>query len=332
MRSYKSTMILISVLMILSLISLFVGVVDLDYVSIFSKDKEAIELLVISRLPRLLAILCTGIAMSVAGLIMQQLCQNKFVSPTTGATISSAQLGILLTMVFVKQSTLMSQALFAGICAVLGTWVFVWFVQRLQFKDPVMVPLVGIMFGNVIGGITNYLAYRYELTQALSSWLTGSFSMVLKGRYEIVWLSIPLVVLAFIFSNHFNIVGMGKDFASNLGISYNIVLFLGLTIASMMTASIVVVVGSISYIGLIVPNLITMFKGDKIRGTLVDTALFGALFVLICDMLGRVLIAPYELPIELIIGVIGSVLFITMLIYRLNHGRKAIRWKKGGAV
>lgn len=125
---------------------------------------------------------------------------------------------------------------------------------------------------------------------------------------------------------------MGKDFASNLGISYNIILFLGLTIASMMTASIVVVVGSISYIGLIVPNLITMFKGDKIRGTLVDTALFGALFVLICDMLGRVLIAPYELPIELIIGVIGSVLFITMLIYRLNHGRKAIRWKKGGAV
>lgn len=332
MRSYKSTMILISVLMILSLISLFVGVVDLDYASIFSKDKETIELLLISRLPRLLAILCTGVAMSVAGLIMQQLCQNKFVSPTTGATISSAQLGILLTLVFVPQSTLMSQALFAGICAVLGTWVFVWFVQRLQFKDPVMVPLVGIMFGNVIGGITNYLAYRYELTQALSSWLTGSFSMVLKGRYEIVWLSIPLVVVAFIFSNHFNIVGMGKDFASNLGISYNIVLFLGLTIASMMTASIVVVVGSISYIGLIVPNLITMFKGDKIRGTLVDTALFGALFVLICDMLGRVIIAPYELPIELIIGVIGSVLFITMLIYRLNHGRKAIRWKKGGAV
>lgn len=332
MRSYKSTMILISVLMILSLISLFVGVVDLDYASIFSKDKETIELLLISRLPRLLAILCTGVAMSVAGLIMQQLCQNKFVSPTTGATISSAQLGILLTLVFVPQSTLMSQALFAGICAVLGTWVFVWFVQRLQFKDPVMVPLVGIMFGNVIGGITNYLAYRYELTQALSSWLTGSFSMVLKGRYEIVWLSIPLVVVAFIFSNHFNIVGMGKDFASNLGISYNIVLFLGLTIASMMTASIVVVVGSISYIGLIVPNLITMFKGDKIRGTLVDTALFGALFVLICDMLGRVIIALYELPIELIIGVIGSVLFITMLIYRLNHGRKAIRWKKGGAV
>lgn len=154
--------------------------------------------------------------------------------------------------------------------------------------------------------------------------------MILRGRYEIVWLSIPLVIIAFIFSNHFNIVGMGKDFASNLGVSYHTVLFLGLTIAAMLTASIVVVVGSISYIGLIVPNLVAMFKGDKIRGTLLDTALFGALFVLICDLLGRIIIAPYELPIELIIGVIGSVLFIGMLIYRLNHGRKAIRLKKGG--
>lgn len=224
----------------------------------------------------------------------------------------------------------MSQALFAGGCAVLGTWIFVWFIQHLCLKDPVLVPLVGIMFGNVIGGLTSYLAFRYELTQSLSSWLTGSFAMVLRGRYEIVWLSIPLVIIAFIFSNHFNIVGMGKDFASNLGVSSHTVLFLGLTIAAMLTASIVVVVGSISYIGLIVPNLVAMFKGDKIRGTLLDTALFGALFVLICDLLGRIIIAPYELPIELIIGVIGSVLFIGMLIYRLNHGRKAIRLKKGG--
>ena len=169
MRSYKSTMILISVLMILSLISLFVGVMDLDYTSVFSRKSEAIELLLISRLPRLLAILCTGMAMSIADLIMQQLCQNKFVSPATGATISSAQLEILLTLIFIPQSTIMSQALFAGGCAVLGTWIFVWFIQHLRLKDPVLVPLVGIMFGNVIGGLTSYLAFRYELTQSLSS-------------------------------------------------------------------------------------------------------------------------------------------------------------------
>lgn len=313
------------------MISLFVGVIDLDIVSIFSGDFEQLEILLISRLPRLLAILCTGIGMSVAGLIMQQLCMNKFVSPTTGATISSAQFGILLALLFMPGSTLWGRAIFAFIAAVLGTWIFVWFIQRIQFKDVIMVPLVGIMFGNVIGGITNYLAYRYEMTQALSSWLVGHFSLVLRGRYEIVYLVVPLVILAFLFANHFNIVGMGRDFSKNLGVHYNLILFMGLTIAAMITASVVVVVGSISYIGLIVPNVVAMFKGDKIRGTLMDTALLGAIFVLVCDMIGRVVIAPYELPIELIVGIIGSILFIGLLLYRLRRGRKAIRLSAGGS-
>ena len=220
------------------------GVIDLTPGELLAGNFEQLEIFLISRLPRLLAILCTGIGMSVAGLIMQQLCSNKFVSPTTGATISSAQFGILLALLFMPASTLWSRAIFAFATAILGTWIFVWFIQRIQFKDVVMVPLVGIMFGNVIGGITNYLAYKYEMTQALSSWLVGHFSLVLKGRYEIVWLTVPLVVLAFLFANHFNIVGLGKDFSKNLGVPYNLVLFSGLTIAAMITASIVVVVGS----------------------------------------------------------------------------------------
>lgn len=316
--------------MFLSAVSLFVGVIDIQVTSLLAGNLEQWEIFIISRLPRLLAILCTGIGMSTAGLIMQQLCMNKFVSPTTGATISSAQFGILLALLFWPGSTLWGRAIFAFTTAVLGTWIFVWFIQRIQFKDVVMVPLVGIMFGNVIGGITNYLAYKYEMTQALSSWLVGHFSLVLKGRYEIVYLVVPLVILAFLFANHFNIVGMGKEFSKNLGIHYNLILFMGLTIAAMITASVVVVVGSISYIGLIVPNIIAMFKGDKIRGTLVDTALFGAIFVLVCDMIGRVVIMPYELPIELIVGIVGSVLFIALLLYRLKNGRKVIRLKGAG--
>lgn len=319
------TIVLGCLLIPLSVASLFVGVIDVNIPGLFSGDLEQWKVFLISRIPRLLAILCTGVGMSVAGLIMQQLCMNKFVSPTTGATISSAQFGILLALLFMPASTIWSRALFAFVCAVLGTWIFVWFIQRIKFKDVVMVPLVGIMFGNVIGGITNYLAYKYEMTQALSSWLVGHFSVVLSGNYELVWLAVPLVVLAFLFANHFNIVGMGKDFSKNLGVPYNLVLFLGLSVAAMITASVVVVVGSISYIGLIVPNVVAMFKGDKIRGTLVDTALFGAVFVLVCDMAARVVISPYELPIELIVGIIGSVLFVGLLLYRLKHGRKAIR-------
>lgn len=330
MKKRGVTLILAGVLLVLSVFSLFVGVIDLDVRAVLSGDVEQLEVFFVSRLPRLMAILCTGAGMSTAGLLMQNLCRNKFVSPTTGATISSAQFGILLALVFFPHATLWGRTLMAFAAAAVGTWIFVWFIQRIQFKDVVMVPLVGIMFGNVIGGVTSYLAYEYEMTQALSSWLVGHFSLVLKGRYEILYLVAPMIVLAFVFANHFNIVGMGHDFSKNLGVPYRFVLFSGLTIAALITASIVVIVGSISYIGLIVPNVVAMFKGDKIRGTLADTALFGAIFVLVCDMIGRVVIFPYELPIELMIGILGSVIFIALLLYRLKHGDKAIRFGKVG--
>ena len=168
-----TTIILFVLLAILSVASLFVGVLDINLFDLIQGDADQLGIFVVSRLPRLLAILCTGIGMSVSGLIMQQLCMNKFVSPTTGATITSAQLGILIALLFMPQSTLWSRALFAFVCAIAGTWVFVWFIQRIQFKDVIMVPLIGIMFSNVIGGITSFLAHKFEMTQSLSSWLVG---------------------------------------------------------------------------------------------------------------------------------------------------------------
>ena len=328
-KKYASTLLLGTSLLIISVLSLFVGVTDIDLNTLISGgDGMELKIFLLARIPRLLAILCTGIGMSVSGLIMQQLCMNKFVSPSTGATIQSAQFGILLSLVFIPTLGLWGRVLLAFATSILGTWIFVWFVQRIQFKNTVLVPLIGIMFGNVLGGITNFIAYKFEVTQQLSTYFVGSFALIIKGNYELVWLAVPLVVIAFIFANYFNIVGMGRDFSQNLGVNYKLVLFLGLTIASMITASVVTVVGQISYIGLIIPNIVAMFKGDKIKGTLIDTALLGALFVLICDIIARSVIMPYELPIELIVGIIGSILFIAMLIYKLNHGKKAIRLGK----
>lgn len=328
-KSWFSTAVLLILLAVLSACSLFVGVTDIDISTLLS-DREGMEtkIFLLARIPRLLAILCTGIGMSVAGLIMQQLCMNKFVSPSTGATIQSAQFGILLALVFFPGIGLWGRVLLAFAMAILGTWIFVWFVQRIQFKSAVLVPLIGIMFGNVLGGITNFIAYKWEVTQQLTTYFVGSFSLIIKGDYELVWLAVPLVILAFLFANYFNIVGMGRDFSQNLGINYNRVLFLGLTVCAMITASVVTVVGQISYIGLIIPNIVAMLRGDRIKGTLVDTALLGALFVLVCDMIARSVIRPYELPIELIVGIIGSMLFIAMLIYKLRHGKKAIRLTK----
>ena len=326
---YVSTIVLAALLLILSVCSLFVGVTDINIQTLLdSPDGMETKIFLLARIPRLLAILCTGIGMSVSGLIMQQLCMNKFVSPSTGATIQSAQFGILLSLVFFPGIGLWGRVMLAFAMSVLGTWIFVWFIQRIQFKNAVLVPLIGIMFGNVLGGITNFIAYKFEVTQQLTTYFVGSFSLIIQGDYELVWLAVPLVIIAFIFANYFNIVGMGKDFSQNLGVNYNLVLFLGLTISAMITASVVTVVGQISYIGLIIPNIVAMFKGDRIKGTLVDTALLGALFVLICDMIARSVIQPYELPIELIVGIIGSLMFIAMLICKLKNGKKAIRLTK----
>ena len=316
--------------MCLSAFSLFLGAIELDIAKLIAGDWEQVRILVISRIPRLLAILCTGVGMSVAGLIMQKLCMNKFVSPTTGATIQSAQFGIALSMIFFPTMGLGVRTFFAFALAVIGTLLFVFFVQKIKVKDTVLVPLIGIMFGNIIGGVTNFLSFQWEINQQLSTYFSGSFALIIKGNYELVYLVLPLVILAFIYANHFNIVGMGQDFSKNLGVNYNLILIMGLSIAAVITASVIVVVGQISYIGLIVPNIVSMFKGDKIRGTLVDTGLFGALFVLVCDMIARTIIAPYEIPIELVAGIIGSIIFIIMLYYKLTHGKRRKKGVKAG--
>ncbi len=325
MKKNAVTAIMIVLVIILSTVSIFIGAYDVSLSGILEGDFLQVLVLLNARVPRLLALLCTGIGMSVAGLIMQNLCMNKFVSPTTGATIASSQLGIIVAMVSFPTASLAIRTTSAFLAAILGTWVFVWFVQRIKFKDVIMVPLIGIMFNSVIGGVVSHIAYENDLTQVLSNMLVGDFSLVLAGRYEVVFLILPLVVVAFIYANHFNIVGMGESFSTNLGVNYKLVMFGGLSIAAIITASVVVTVGTISYIGLIVPNIVSMFRGDKIRGSIFDVALFGALFVLLCDIIGRIVIRPYEMPIELISGIIGSILFIALMFQRLSSGRPKIK-------
>ena len=315
------TLILFIILVLLSIVSLFIGAININFIDIIKGNSEHIDIWFLSRFPRLLAIICTGVGMSIAGIIMQQLCMNKFVSPSTSSTISSAQLGILLAMVFFPKATLTEKLSFSFVTSIIGTYIFIFFMQNIKYKDIIMVPLVGIMFGNIIGGITSFISYRYDLIQAMNSFIVGDFSLIIKGNYEIVFLIIPLVVIAYIFSNHFNIVGMGEDFSKNLGVNYNIILVGGLSISALITASVVVTVGTIPYIGLIIPNIVSIFKGDKLKENIIDTALVGAIFVLLCDIIGRLIIFPYEIPVNLIVGVLGSILFICLLYYKIKPSK-----------
>ncbi len=138
----------------------------------------------------------------------------------------------------------------------------------------------------------------------------------MKGNYELLYLSIPLVFIAFLYANKFTIAGMGEDFSANLGLNHKWVVNVGLTIIALITSVIIITVGSIPFIGLIVPNVVSMYLGDNLKRGLWHTALMGALFLLACDVIGRIVIYPYEVSIGLTVGVIGSIIFLYMLMRR----------------
>lgn len=303
-------------LIILSMVSLFLGAKSITFIDVLKGNAQSLQIFLISRVPRLVSILVAGVGMSVCGLIMQQISQNKFVSPTTGATIDSAQLGMMVAIILFPSAGLMEKSIISFVFAIVGTFIFMIFLRNIKIKNAVFVPLVGIMFGNVIGSMTTFLGYKFDLLQSVSSWTQGNFSMVLKGNYELLYLSIPLMVVTIFYANKFTVAGMGKDFAKNLGLNYESIVNIGLIIVSLVTVTVVVTVGSIPFIGLIVPNLVSYFKGDNMKGNIFYTGIIGALFVLICDIIGRVIIYPYELPIGVMVGVIGSVIFLFIVLRR----------------
>lgn len=311
---------LIISLIILSITSLFVGVSELSLNDIFSLTEDQRDILWHSRIPRLISILIAGMSMSIVGLIMQQLSRNRFVSPTTAGTLDSAKLGILVALLMFTSASPLAKMTLAFLFALAGTFIFMKLLEKIKFKDTVFIPLVGLMFGNIISSLATFLAYKNNLIQNISSWMLGDFSMIMSGKYELMFISIPILALAFLFANKFTIAGMGEDFAKNLGLNYRQVVNLGLMIVALVTASVVLTVGVIPFLGLIIPNIVTISQGDHLKKSLAHTAVLGAVFVLVCDIIGRVIIYPYEIPISLTVGVIGSAMFLYLLLRRKKYG------------
>ncbi|MGY5190476.1 UNVERIFIED_CONTAM: iron chelate uptake ABC transporter family permease subunit, partial [Bacillus amyloliquefaciens DSM 7 = ATCC 23350] len=106
-------------------------------------------------------------------------------------------------------------------------------------NDTIFIPLVGLMLGNIVSSIATFIAYKYDLIQNVSSWLQGDFSLVVKGRYELLYLSIPLVIIAYVYADKFTLAGMGESFSVNLGLEYKRVVNIGLIIVSLITSLVI---------------------------------------------------------------------------------------------
>jgi len=312
--SVKGLLIALSVIGLLSLISLFIGATTTSPVSLFAGNTTStISILLASRIPRTLALLLAGSSMAVAGLIMQMLSRNRFVEPGTAGTIESATLGLLLAALLAPGLPVLARMLVACCTALLGTLLFLVILRLSPMRSPLMVPLVGLMLGGVINAMATFLSYRFDLIQSLVAWSTGDFSSVLRGRYELLWISFGAAVLAYIAADRFTVAGLGQNFANNLGLNYRLTLITGLVIVSIVTAAVVATVGAIPFVGLVVPNIISMMIGDNLRRSVPWTATLGAGFVLSCDILGRSVNQPFEIPVGPIIGIAGSVIFLFIL-------------------
>lgn len=311
--------ILLILLVVFGMISLFIGVIRINLDDIFSLSATQLEIILLTRIPRLIAILLTGMSLSICGLIMQQLTQNKFVSPTTAGTMDCAKFGILISLIFFAGASFFTQALIASIFALLGSFIFIQILRKIKLKDVIFVPLIGLMFGGIINAITTFFAYALNYIQNIQGWLQGSMANVMQGNYELLYISLPLFILAYFLAHKITIAGMGEDLALNLGVSYNTILFLGLIIVSIITSVVIVSIGVIPFLGLIIPNLVAIYRGDNLKKNLIYIALCGALFLLICDIISRLVIFPFEMPLSITTGVLGSLIFIFLLLKRKTY-------------
>ncbi|MEO7589003.1 MAG: iron chelate uptake ABC transporter family permease subunit [Arachnia sp.] len=304
-------------LLALAMVSVFVGVADLsplDFLTGTATDRQWLNLSV-SRIPRTVAVLLAGASLALSGLLMQLLVRNRFVEPGTVGTSESAGVGILIAVMVFPSAPLVVKMLIAIVTALIGTALFLRLVRSLPPKAPlVAVPLVGIMLAGVIAAGTTFVAYRFNLMQTIGNWMQGDFSGVLRGRYELLWLLAIMGVLLWVFADRFTLASLGEDHARALGLSYKATLNLGLALVAASSAITLVVVGGIGFVGLVVPNLVTLWRGDNLRRNIGWTALAGSGFVLICDLLSRTLNAPYEIPVGTISGVLGGIVFLALLL------------------
>lgn len=307
-------------LIILFISSSLIGVLDIRLKSLLMLDKEAWNNFLYFRIPRTVSIVLSASGLSVAGLIMQSVSKNKFISPTTGGTISASQLGLLIGLLMFGSFTIYVRFIFAFLFSLIFSILFIIILSRIKIKNIIYIPLIGMMYGGIISSLTMFIAGLTNTLQTVQTWNVGSFTLLVKGRYELLYLILVPVVLSIIYATKFSIVGMGEDFSRNLGINYKRTVFLGLFLVSIISAVTYITVGPLPFLGLIIPNIITMYYGDNLKNSLFDMIALSSIYILICDIIARLIRYPYEIPISLISGLIGSVVFLILLFRRTSNG------------
>ena len=292
----------------LSAVSLCVGAT-----SIFTGELDAGWILAISRFPRTAAALLTGVGLALAGVVVQQSVQNRMVEPSLIGTPEAAMLGLLAITLLAPGAAIVTKMSVAAVAALLGMGLFLLIARAIPRHDPMLLPIVGLIYGGILFSSAIWIAWTTDLMQYLGTWRLGEFSGVMQGRYELLWIVAIIAGLLYAIADRITLLGFGEAQARSLGLNYAQTRGLGLAAVAVITAVIVVTVGYLPFVGLLAPNIVSRWRGDNLRANLPVVAALGAASVLSADILGRVLRPPYEIPAGTIFAVFGACVFLWML-------------------
>ncbi len=286
-------------------------------------DKTSTASIVIRsvRLPRVTAGIFAGIGLSVAGVILQGVMNNALASPNTIGVGSGAGFFVMLSMV-IFPAKIWLQPVFAFAGALIAT-LLIFALAYFADTSRMTIILAGVTVSSFLSAGINLLkTLNTDIAININSFLMGSLAGASFSSTRLPEAGIVIAFIAALFmARALNMLGLGEDVARSLGLRVGAVRFLLLVISSVLAGCVVSYAGLLSFAGLIVPHIGRKLFGNDARILIPCSALLGGSFVMLCDLLGRVLFAPYELPTGIIMAFVGGPFFMYLLLRR-KGGRR----------
>ncbi len=331
---------LLVTLIVFFIASIFIGSTNISFVdgvkAIFGLSTKTNNIIVQNiRLPRIIAAVLAGTALSISGVIMQTMSNNVMASPSTlgvtNASVLGANIAIIIIgggmIAFNGGNIVISNPYFtsgiAFVFALIGTFVVLGLSRIRKFNNATTV-LLGVTFGTFCTGVTTIIQY-FASDTTLATAVYWSFGDLGRANYTddllIFVVTAVSIIFFLIFSYRYNAMLLGEDTSSTLGINLNVFRFISLLFASMLTAVVVSLVGIIGFIGLIIPQVMRKLVGNDHKYLIVGSSLLGSVVLLISDIFARILLNGFSLPVGAITSILGAPIFILILL--LGRRKKA---------
>lgn len=286
----------------------------------FQTDRNVI---VILRLPRTIVAGLTGIALSLSGLLYQEIFQNKLTSPDLLGVSNGAGVGAALAIILALPSVFIS--IFAFVIGVFTVFATIIVAKFFKNGSSTILLLSGIIVGGLMSSVLSlikHLAGNEVKLASITYWLMGSFA---NANMDTVYILLPIVAVTTVFllsiSWRINIVALGREEAQTKGINYTFYRYLIIGIATLLTASTVAFSGTISWVGLVIPHIVRLLVGRNTRKSIPLCITFGGIFMIIVDILSRTFTSE-EIPLSAVTGLFGTIIFVIILFTKRGDYRE----------